>query len=138
MPPLFALGVLRIDSPAAHSQEVYAWDKEFFSLHKARKLYLRNGYVGEFDIEPDVSEWLRIPHLQVLVNQLAPGIHQVTPVYRGRSFFSNNDGTDLEVMQIVIEMGRRNGIDEIEWLAYEQNHHKRLNAAQAGQNEVAQ
>ena len=125
-PPLFALGMLRIDSPASNRRDIYGQDKSFFQLHERRSLYLRAAYVGEFDLELSIVEMLRTPPLHVLVTQLAKGIHQVTPVYRGKSFFYGNDSTDLEILQIVMEMARRNGIDAQEFAAFEQSHNKRI------------
>lgn len=133
-PPLFALGVLRIDSPSNHNREVYAQDKNFFALHKKQNLYLRTAYSGEFDLEFNITDSLRVPHLQVLVTQFAKGIHQVTPVYRGKSFYYGNDTTDLEILQILVEMERRNGIDAFEWNAFEQSQAKRMNELQSGAN----
>ncbi len=130
-PPLFALGMLRIDSPASHSREVYANDKVFFQLHPKRNLYIRADFNGEFDQHMETGEWLRVPRLQVLVTQLATGIHQVVPVYRGKSFFYGNDTTDLEILQILIEMSRRNGIDVPEWALFERGHMARVNALAA-------
>lgn len=128
-PPLFALGMLRIDSPSSHNREIYKQDKGFFQLHERRSLYIRAAYVGEFDLELNIGDWLRIPQLQVLVTQLATGIHQITPVYRGKSFFYGNDSTDLEILQIVMEMARRNGIDAQEFAAFEESHLRRLTAS---------
>jgi hypothetical protein len=127
-PPLFALGLFRIDSPSSHLTDTYAQDKEFFQLHKRRNLYIRADYNGEFDLLMDIGEWLRVPRLQVLVTQLATGIHQVVPVYRGKSFFYGNDTTDLEILQILIEMSRRNGISAAEWMVFENKHNERMKA----------
>jgi hypothetical protein len=136
-PPLFALGLLRIDTPTSHIREVYARDKEFFELHKRRNLYIRADYQGEFDLEMNIGDWLQLPRLQVLVTKFATGIHQVTPVYRGRSFFYGNDTTDLEILQILVEMSRRNGIDATEWKAFESKHNQQLAALQSQTIEVA-
>lgn len=127
-PPLFALGLLRIDSPSSYKGDVYQQDKEFFQLHKGRTLYLRAAYIGEFDLEMELAEALKTPKLHVLVTQLAKGSHQITPVYRGKAFFYGNDTTDLEVIQILIEMARRNGIDETEWVAFEDKNDRTFNA----------
>jgi hypothetical protein len=130
-PPLFALGLLRIDSPTCHLTDTYSHDKEFFQLHKRRNLYIRADYNGEFDQLMEIGEWLRVPRLQVLVTQLAAGIHQVVPVYRGKSFFYGNDTTDLEILQILIEMSRRNGIGVTEWIAFENQHNERMRLSQS-------
>lgn len=127
-PPLFALGLLRIDSPSSHNKEIYAQDRQFFALHKKRNLYIRGCYSGEFDLEMSMEDLIRVPRLQVLVTQLATGIHQITPIYRGKSFFYGNDTSDFEIIQIVIEMARRNGIDTLEFAAFEQSHNERVKA----------
>jgi hypothetical protein len=128
-PPLFALGMLRIDSPSSHQRDIYSTDKEFFALHSRRNLYIRTSYMGEFDQPMEMGEWLRVPRLQVLVTKLATGIHQVVPVYRGKSFFYGNDTTDLEILQILVEMSRRGGIDASEWYLFELGYMARIEAA---------
>jgi hypothetical protein len=135
-PPLFALGLLRIDSPSSHRSEVYRQDKEFFHLHKVRNLYLRAAYFGEFDLEMEIGDRLRVPTLHVLVTQLATGFHQVAPLYRGKPFFHGNEATDLEVMQIVVEMARRNGIDKLEWVAYAEKQLERTMGALPAKTEA--
>ena len=132
-PPLFALGMLRIDSPSSNNREIYRQDKAFFQLHVRRNLYIRAAYMGEFDLEVNIGDWLRIPQLQVFVTQLATGIHQVSPVYRGKSLFYGNDSTDLEILQIVMEMARRNGIDPVEFAAFEASHIQRLKVSEVTQ-----
>jgi hypothetical protein len=118
-PPLFSLGTLRIDSPTSNVREIYEQDKEYFNLHKGRNLYIRGDYRGEFDIEVDVVGWLQIPRLHVLVTQLTVGVHQITPVYRGKQFFYDEVATDSEVALILIEMSRRKGMNVEEWQVFE-------------------
>jgi hypothetical protein len=131
-PPLFSLGLLRIDSPSSsHNKEAYAQDRQFFALHKKRSLYIRGSYAGEFDLEMSVEDLLLVPRLHVLVTQLATGIHQVTPIYRGADFYYGHDGTDGEIVQIVIEMARRNGIDASEFATYATENDKRIKASQS-------
>jgi len=132
-PPLFGMGMMRIDSPSSNNRDIYAQDKSFFALHKNRNLYLRQSYNGEFDLELSTGDWLRIPHLQILVTKLATGIHQVCPTYRGSSFFYGNDSTDLEVLQIVMEMSRRGGIDVNEWSKFATAHNDRMKAIEVTQ-----
>lgn len=119
-PPLFSLGTLRVDSPTSHVREIYEQDKEYFNLHKGRNLYIRGDHRAEFDIEIDVSEWLQIPRLHVLVTQLTTGVHQITPVYRGKQFFYDEVATDSEVALILIEMSRRKGMNVAEWQKFEE------------------
>jgi hypothetical protein len=117
-PPLFAMGMMRLDSPSSHNRDIYAQDKAFFLLHKNRSLYLRQSYNGEFDFEMSIQDSMKIPRLQILVTKLATGIHQVSPVYRGKSFFYGNDTSDIEILEIVMEMSRRGGIDVTEWATF--------------------
>jgi hypothetical protein len=137
-PPLFSLGLLRIDSPSTHPKDVYARDKEFFQLHPKRNLYIRAAYFGEFDFEMSIEDSLRTPQLHVLIAKYASGFHQVTPIYRGSSFFYGNDTTDLEILEIANEMQRRNGIDIAEWRAFEGKHMQRVDALTVNTIEVAQ
>jgi hypothetical protein len=118
-PPLLALGLLRIDSPISHARDVYDRDKEYFALHQGRNLYIRSDYIGEFDSRTDPGQWLQIPRLQVLVTQLATGVHQITPVYRGKAFFYDEVKTDSEIALILIEMARRDGMNMGEWSKFE-------------------
>ena len=131
-PPLFSLGLLRIDSPSSHSKEAYANDRQFFALHKKDKrvLYLRAAYAGEFDMLMSLEDMLRTPRLHVLVAQLATGIHQITPVYRGTDFYYAHD-SDSEVIQIVIEMARREGINKVEFEAFSRENNQRIRASQS-------
>ena len=119
-PPLFALGLLRVDNPSSHIKDLYAQDRQFFALNRKRNLYIRASYLDEFDMGMDMRDLIEVPRLHVLVNQLQPGFHQITPLYRGKSFFYGNDNSDLEVIEIVSECARRKGIDAVEWVAYEQ------------------
>jgi hypothetical protein len=135
-PPIFALGLLRLDSPSSHIKDIYAQDRQFFALHKKRNLYIRASYCEEFDIEMSIQDLCDVPRLHVLVTQLARGIHQITPVYRGKSFFYGNDTSDFEIIQILIEMARRNGIDAKEFATYEQKNNRSLIDAKAIKCEV--
>jgi len=101
------------------------------ALHKSRKLYIRGSYSGEFDVEMTTQDFLQVPRLHVLVNQLQPGFHQITPIYRGKSFFYDNDNSDAEVIEILSECARRKGIDAEEWEAFEQKRNQRINASYA-------
>ena len=125
--------MLRIDSPSSHNREIYAQDKAFFALHKNRNLYLRQNYNGEFDLEMNLQDSLRIPRLQILVTKLATGIHQVSPVYRGKSFFYGNDTSDIEILEIVMEMSRRGGIDVSEWQHFATAHNNGMKVIEVAQ-----
>ena len=127
-PPLFALGLLRVDNPSSHIKDLYAQDRQFFALNRKRNLYIRASYLEEFDMGMEMRDLIEVPRLHVLVNQLQPGFHQITPLYRGKSFFYGNDNSDLEVIEIVSECARRKGIDAVEWVAYEQKRSQRTTA----------
>lgn len=134
--PLFAMGVLRIDSPTKNNREAYEQDKEFFALHKGRSFYLRGDYRNEFDLGLDTGEWLSLPRLHVLVTQLSSGVHQVTPVYRGKQFFYDNLGSDAEVALVLVEMQRREGMNTAEWQAFEAKWIERQLTSNAPKDEV--
>ena len=100
-PPFFALRGMRIDSPASNHNEAYELDLASFKGAPQRRLMLRPALFNEFDIEiGTVGEWLKLPQLHVLVSQLAIGSHLLTPLYRGKPFFSGVT-TDNEVVIIV-------------------------------------
>src|SRR5258708_7025846 len=108
-PPFFALRGMRIDSPANNNAETYKHDLAFFKAAPQRRLMLRTAYFNEFDIEVgSVGDWLKLPHLHVLVSQLSIGSHLLTPLYRGKPFFGGVT-TDNEVVIIVAEMPKRAG-----------------------------
>jgi hypothetical protein len=130
-PPLFSLGHLRIDSPSSHNKVAYPKDREFYVLNKKRTHYIRGSYFDEFDLQLGMGERWCVPLLHVLVTKLATGIHQVTPVYRGKSFYDGNDTTDFEIIQIAIEMARRKGIDADEFAAFEQDNNERIKASRS-------
>jgi hypothetical protein len=119
IPTVFYSGIVRIDSPARQSMLVYDHDKKFFLQNRKRKLYLRMRCIGEFGLS--IANFNDGPHVWVLVFQLAPSIHMVMPVFVGPSLFNGNDSTDLDTVQILIEMERLNGIDPFEWRAFIQS-----------------
>jgi hypothetical protein len=135
-PPFFALRGMRIDSPACNNKETYSSDVAFFRSNAQRRLMLRSAYFNEFDIEVGtVGDWLRLPQLHVLVNQLSVGSHLLTPLYRGKSFFGEVT-TDSEVVMIVAEMAKRGGIDRLEFEQFEQIHNEQTKASHSVKGEV--
>ncbi len=135
-PPFFALRGMRIDSPASNNGEAYGHDLAFFKAAPQRRLMLRPAYFNEFDIEVGtIADWLKLPQLHVLVNQLAIGSHLLTPLYRGKPFFSGVT-TDNEVVIIVAEMAKRGGIDRLEFEQFEQIHNEQTKASHSVKGEV--
>jgi hypothetical protein len=135
-PPFFGLRGMRIDSPACNNSEAYSSDVKFFRSNTQRRLILRPAYFNEFDIEVGtIGDWLKLPQLHVLVNQLAIGSHLLTPLYRGKPFFGEVT-TDSEVVMIVAEMAKRGGIDRHEFERFEQIHNEQMKASQSVKGEV--
>jgi hypothetical protein len=135
-PPFFALRGMRIDSPASNNKETYSSDVAFFRSNAQRRLMLRSAYFNEFDIEVGtVGDWLRLPQLHVLVNQLSVGSHLLTPLYRGKPFFGEVT-TDSEVVMIVAEMAKRGGIDRHEFERFEQIHNEEMKTSHSIKGEV--
>lgn len=135
-PPFFSLRGMRIDSPASNNSEAYELDLAAFKAAPQRRLMLRPALFNEFDIEVGtVGEWLKLPQLHVLVNQLSIGSHLLTPLYRGKPFFSEVT-TDNEVVIIVAEMAKRGGIDRHEFERFEQIHNEEMKASHSVKGEV--
>jgi hypothetical protein len=135
-PPFFALQGIRVDSPASNNNEAYKHDLAAFKVAPQRRLMLRPAFFGEFDIEVGcVGDWLKLPQLHVLVSQLSIGSHLLTPLYRGKPFFSGVS-TDNEVVIIVAEMAKRGGIDRLEFEQFEQIHNVEVKTAHSIKGEV--
>lgn len=111
----FYKGIVRIDSPASHVTSVYEEDTRFFAHNKRRKMYIRSIWPDEFGTT--FSDSPRPFQIHVLVKQLAIGTHEVTAAYVGRSFWLLAT-TDLEIIQALIEIDRRRGIESAEWDAF--------------------
>jgi hypothetical protein len=135
-PPFFALRGMRIDSPASNNSEAYQQDLAAFKAAPQRRLILRPAYFNEFDVEVGtIGDWLKLPQLHVLVNQLSVGSHLLTPLYRGKPFFTSVT-TDNEVVIIVAEMAKRGGIDRLEFEQFEQIHNEQIRAPHSVKAEV--
>lgn len=115
-PSAFYSEVVRIDTPASNVPIVYENDRKFFARNKGRKLCIRARYMAEFGL--CMHDAIIGPPIQVLVVELAKGIHMVIAVFVGKSFFEGNDLTDSDVAQILIEMERLRGIDPAAWNAF--------------------
>ena len=135
-PPFFKLQGLRFDTPTNNHFLTYGYDCKFFAAHKGRRLRLRDAIYNEFDVEFDsMADWLKVPKLHVLVTQHSVGVHMVTPVYRGKSFYPESS-TDAEVNMILATMFARRGIDQPEFEAFEQAHNEANRLLRAASTEV--
>ncbi len=117
-PPLLAMKAARIDSAVMNHATAYKADTNFFISHPRCKTNIRPEYKEEFDLVMPVGEWLQIPRLWCLVTQIATGIHSVLPLYRGKQFWSALTD-DAATALVMVEMARREGIDQEEFLAFE-------------------
>lgn len=119
-------------SPESHG-ELYRLDKDYFSKRRGRRFAIRS--------EPFVlSDYLAPPpyppRLYVLVAQLACGLHQITPIWRGKPPFSIKStavaiapwrkptvdwadvSTDAELFLVLRLCIERGGRSEVEWDNY--------------------
>ena len=124
-PPFFKLRGMRVDSPTSNNSDSYKKDSAFFKANPRRRLILRSAFMNEFDIDLELTNWLRLPILHCLVTQLSTGVHLLTPVYRGKAFFGDVT-TDTEIAMIVGEMALRGGIDTPEFEAFEVAYNAKL------------
>lgn len=136
-PPFFSTGALRIDSPAASFPDAYKLDTAFFAAHSHRRQNIRKIQFKEFDPPFELGDWMQVPQLWVWVNRLALGVHSITPVYRGRSFFTEDLQSDEQVITVLLDMQRRGGISEPEFRAFAQRNNERLAQALASSNQKA-
>jgi hypothetical protein len=124
-PPFFSLRGMRVDSPTSNNHDAYERDTTFFKINPHRRSILRPAFIDEFDIDIELGQWIQLPTLHCIVNQLSTGVHLLTPVYRGKPFFREVT-TDSEVAMIVAEMASRGGINRPEFEQFEQAHNARL------------
>ena len=135
-PPHFKFETIRVDCPTCNRAETYGRDLDFFKANKDRRLSLRIADRNEFDhVIMTVGEWLQLPQLHVLVTKMSTGVHLVTPVYRGKTFFAEVT-TDAEVGLIVADMAKLEGIDLLELEQYELTHKEQIAAFTAVSNEI--
>lgn len=118
-PTLSQWGLVKIYTALDGNLPVYQSDISYFryTAKGKRRCAIRLRSDEEF------SEPLRAVILFVVVVQIAPGMHIVLPIYRGKpDFFSILKDTgyadvtsDAEVFRIVEECHRRGGIDLAQW-----------------------
>lgn len=106
-------------TPTKHNAIVYGADGLFFSMYPNQCMYLRPAFPGEFDVFTSNEDFARRPTLWLLVVQLAPGVHEITPRWRGKAFWNGKDVvTDQSVAEVVMQMSERGGIHISEWYSW--------------------
>jgi hypothetical protein len=104
-------------TPTKHNSVVYGADGLFFSMYPNQRMYLRPAFPGEFDVFTSNEDFARRPMLWLLVVQLAPGVHEITPRWRGHAFWHGMK-TDQDVAEVVMQMSERGGVHISEWYGY--------------------
>lgn len=117
-PCVFRDRSVRIDSPAQHFALVYGDDKQQFK-RSTRRVFRRALCVGEFGT--DTRTLSEQDHIQVLVLQLEVGTHLVMPIFISTHFDEPDETTDGELIQHLIEMHRRMGMDQVVRLEFERH-----------------
>jgi hypothetical protein len=103
--------------PAQHNPVIYGADGLFFATHMDRRMYLRPAFRNEFDVFTTESDFQLRPVLWVLVSQLWPGFHEITPRWRGKSFWRDLE-SDGAVATALMKMSLRNGVHLSEWIGF--------------------
>jgi hypothetical protein len=104
-------------TPTKNNSVVYESDGLFFSMYPNQRMYLRPAFPGEFDAFTSNEDFARRPLLWILVTQLAPGVHERTPRWRGHAFWHVMK-TDRDVAEVVMQMSERGGIHISEWYSW--------------------
>lgn len=118
-PTIGYLMAAHFSTPEKHNVELYQTDGLFFSIHHKRRMYLRPALRGEFDTYISEEDYEQRPILWVLVSQLAPGIHERTPRWRGKAFWNGKDvASDEGTAGIVMRMSEKGGVSQSEWLSF--------------------
>lgn len=112
--------VAHFSTPEQHNPAIYGADGLFFATHLDRRLYLRPAFRNEFDIFTTESDFQLRPILWVLVSQLWPGFHEITPRWRGKAFWHDLE-SDHAIATVLMKMSLRNGVHLSEWLGYVQD-----------------
>jgi len=106
--------------PEQHNPVVYGADGLFFATNMTRRLYLRPAFRNEFDIFTSESDFQERPVLWVLVSQLWPGFHEITPRWRGKAFWNDLE-SDQAVAKALLQMSLREGLHLSEWMGFVQD-----------------
>ncbi|NYF80573.1 hypothetical protein [Granulicella arctica] len=107
--------MLRIDSPILSNRERYEEDKRWFKDNPKRRMFFRSE-IDEFDpVTIPMSERLQMPRLHVLVTEIAPSVHSVQPIYRGKQFWNHHLDSDSAVASVLVEMQQQRGYDAKEF-----------------------
>jgi hypothetical protein len=81
-------------------------------------MYLRAD-IDEFDPSTiPISEKLQMPMLHVLVTAVAPSVHTVQPVFRGKQFWNHRLDDDAAVAFVLVQMQEMKGIDAREFTEF--------------------
>ena len=118
-------------NPDQHNPIVYGADGLFFATYPSRRMYLRPAFRNEFDVFTTEEDFQQRPMLWVLVSQLAPGFHEITPRWRGHAFWSGME-TDRAVAEVVLQMSVRGGLNLAEWMGFVQD--RRIRKADTAKN----
>jgi hypothetical protein len=133
-PSAFHAGIVRIDSPSIYNLPVYEYDRRFFEDHKRRKMYMRPIWPGEFGTKQMYSP--RPVQIHVWVKQLAVGVHEVMPVFVSKSNINLDHTTDGEVLDLVIEMQRMDGLERIVWIEFAEQWQAYVKASDASREAI--
>lgn len=118
-PTIGALMIAHFSTPERHREDIYGADGLFFTTYPSRRTYLRPAFPGEYDIDENETENVERPMLWVLVSQLAPGFHNIIPVWRGKAFWNGPEvDSDEGVGRTYLLMCLRGGIHLSEWMSY--------------------
>jgi hypothetical protein len=127
-PTVGTLMLAHFSTPKKHNTIVYGADGLFFATYPERRIYLRQAFRGEFDIYTSESDFEQRPMLWLLVTQLTPGYHEITPRWRGHAFWSGME-TDQAVVDVVMQMSERGGLSLSEWYGFISDQRIRKNDA---------
>lgn len=111
---------------------IYGADGLFFATNLTRRLYLRPAFRNEFDIFTSEADFQERPTLWVLVSQLWPGHHEITPRWRGKAFWHDLE-SDQAVAEALVQMSLRGGLHLAEWYGFISD--KRIRKSDAATNQ---
>ncbi len=108
--------MLRVDTVTVNNNRAYEADTTFFERNPNRRIYIREAFDDEFTSPINITDFLQIPALQVIVIKLGEGMHLVAFVYYGRKFVNLPVKSDTDVAQILTQMQRHiGGYADDEW-----------------------
>jgi len=116
-PTLGALMLVQFSTAENHNPLIYGADNEFFATHPERCTYLRPAFRNEWDVFTTEQDYENRPILWVLVSLLCPGFHEITPRWRGKSFWRDAE-TDQAIAEALLQMSLREGRKVSEWHSF--------------------